>query len=78
LTESGCLTFLFCVLIYASGVILGQGFNPSCPSSWSFEGFFLLELQQCSLERGMLPLARFFGDYSLFCPLSEGAGVPVL
>jgi hypothetical protein len=68
----GCLDVSFCVEVYASEIVSGCGFNLLCPFSLYFEGFFLLELYQCSSERGvqdMLPLVGFL----LWCrlPLSS-------
>jgi hypothetical protein len=67
-----------------SGVGFGYGFNLLCPCSWCFEFlgvFFLLELQECSSERGgldKLPLAGFllWCQLSLFS-LSEGLEFPL-
>jgi hypothetical protein len=75
--ESNCLAVSFYVEIYVSVVVIGYGFSLLCPCS-CFEVllllFFLLELQQCSSERGMLNKVPFW----LFSPLREGTGVPAV
>jgi hypothetical protein len=83
--ENSCLAVSFCIEIYESGVVFGEGFNLLLPCSWGLE-FFLFELHQCSSEilisdrwLAMLTLAVFLcgADY-LFSPLSKGAEVPTL